>query len=526
MRKYDLRYILVLLFFLACVLLPHSPLFKTPYGDSAVFLYHGQQILEGKIPYVDLFDNKPPLIFYLNALGLWIGNGSIWGVWSLEYLFLVLSSVIGFLTLTKYIDKKSAAFSTYFWLISLVYIHDGGNFPEVYALLFQFLALYLFWDGGSNKSYSVQSFFLGVTLSLTLLLKQNIIGIHVAAIFLISITRLRNKKIYFLFKELLFFTIGTASILIIVALYFYFHNALFQFWDTAFQYNFEYVEKPLIKEIRSAYYGFKYLTATGISIVATLVWFFILMHIMPVDRYSENRPLKVLAHLAFVLFPMVVMFVSISGRSYIHYYISWLPALFVLSSLFFYYLFSLKSNGIFLGIFASKRSSILLAISFVLATSIVPIGNFEYWFNRYSARRQSNKQIVSIIDKYSDKSDFLFVWGLGSEFNLLTTRKSPTRFFCPFFQVFHASESRLKSIIPEILSDIKEKKPRIIIDQFADWPNTPPIDPRKRSQWAAEHANGKPISTEISELFDYIYGNYVRLDEDINGYDYYILPSK
>ena len=43
------------------------------YGyDSAYYLLIGKGICQGKIPYLDLYDQKGPLVFYLNALGYWI----------------------------------------------------------------------------------------------------------------------------------------------------------------------------------------------------------------------------------------------------------------------------------------------------------------------------------------------------------------------------------------------------------------------------------------------------------------------
>ena len=68
-----------------CVLLPVSPLnMKFSYSDSGVFLYTGWRILNGELPYRDVWDHKPPIIFYINALGLAIANNSRWGVWLIE----------------------------------------------------------------------------------------------------------------------------------------------------------------------------------------------------------------------------------------------------------------------------------------------------------------------------------------------------------------------------------------------------------------------------------------------------------
>ena len=54
-----------------------SPLYVNEGGDSALFKIIGQGILNGKLPYRDLFDHKGPVIFYLNACGLGLAGGKV-----------------------------------------------------------------------------------------------------------------------------------------------------------------------------------------------------------------------------------------------------------------------------------------------------------------------------------------------------------------------------------------------------------------------------------------------------------------
>lgn len=58
------------------VLVPINPInMPLTHRDSGVFLYTGWRILNGEIPYLHVWDHKPPVIFILNALGLFIGGG-------------------------------------------------------------------------------------------------------------------------------------------------------------------------------------------------------------------------------------------------------------------------------------------------------------------------------------------------------------------------------------------------------------------------------------------------------------------
>ncbi len=77
MPKLPLIYLALLALF---VFFPNLPLNNMPERDSGVFLYVDGQILDGRIPYRDVWDHKGPILYYLNALGLTVANGSMMGV--------------------------------------------------------------------------------------------------------------------------------------------------------------------------------------------------------------------------------------------------------------------------------------------------------------------------------------------------------------------------------------------------------------------------------------------------------------
>src|SRR3972149_2535829 len=78
-----------------------TPAVSYPGRDGGIFLYIGSLILKGRIPYLDVWENKGPLVFYINALGLFLPNGSRWGVWFLEFLFFLAAGWIGWLILKR-----------------------------------------------------------------------------------------------------------------------------------------------------------------------------------------------------------------------------------------------------------------------------------------------------------------------------------------------------------------------------------------------------------------------------------------
>ena len=68
MLKHLMPFIL-LGFLVAGVLITTSPICQAvPGKDSGVFLYIGDRILNGEIPYRDVWDHKPPAIYYFDLI--------------------------------------------------------------------------------------------------------------------------------------------------------------------------------------------------------------------------------------------------------------------------------------------------------------------------------------------------------------------------------------------------------------------------------------------------------------------------
>ena len=122
-----------------------NPFFSYPGRDGGIFLYVGSLILKGRIPYLEVWENKGPLVFYINALGQALSGGSRWGVWFLEFLFFFCAGVLGYIVIKRLMGGIPALVGTFIWTIVAGNVLQGGNFSEEYSLLFSFIALFGFW---------------------------------------------------------------------------------------------------------------------------------------------------------------------------------------------------------------------------------------------------------------------------------------------------------------------------------------------------------------------------------------------
>lgn len=126
---------LFLLLFL--ILWQASPyILEIPRRDSGVFAYVGRAIASGGVPYRDTWDHKPPVIYFLNALGLFISQKSYWGVWFVQVLLGFVSLMVSYIVTKKYFGHTAAFLASLSWIIPLSQFLQNGNLTEEYVLYF------------------------------------------------------------------------------------------------------------------------------------------------------------------------------------------------------------------------------------------------------------------------------------------------------------------------------------------------------------------------------------------------------
>jgi len=238
----NINFYILLFIFLFIVLIPTCPYIqRVPGRDSGVFLYAGQQILHGDIPYRDFWDHKPPLIFYINSIGLLLGANTIWGIWILEILFLFLAAILSFELLSQSFEKNLSCVITLLWLFSLSSIIQGGNLTTEYAIPIQFGILFLYFKSQYKSNQLIENkfqdyliyFIIGILSSLLILLKPNLCSIPLAVLIVLSLSYVfqnqesRNPN----GKRILFFISGAILPIVLFCIYFLMNDSFFNFYD-------------------------------------------------------------------------------------------------------------------------------------------------------------------------------------------------------------------------------------------------------------------------------------------------------
>jgi Dolichyl-phosphate-mannose-protein mannosyltransferase len=108
---------------------------NVPGRDEGTYLTIGRSVLQGRILYRDLWDNKPPGIFYLYGLIGKIFGARMWGVAAVDFLLLLVVSWCVFFFVEKFLGPAGAAVAVAVqtvWHVEAGYIFTAQ--PEFFQL--------------------------------------------------------------------------------------------------------------------------------------------------------------------------------------------------------------------------------------------------------------------------------------------------------------------------------------------------------------------------------------------------------
>ena len=460
--------LLILLAVVFIVLAPVAPLYEPmPFRDQGVYLYVGQRILDGDIPYRDVWDHKGPLVYYINALGLLL-TGSTWGVWLIEVVFLFLAAIFGFFALRLTLTPTAAFLAALLWLAAFPDVSDHGNSVEEYSLLFQFAAVYFFLRGQKNAGGWLNEFLVGVSAALVFSLRPNNIGIHLAVGLILAAGLFSPAERSRAFKRIVAAAAGSGVVFAVIAVYFAAHRALGDLFDQVFVFNYYYsrLETFSWQALAKGYELMPALVVGGLLGLAGAALYL----------WSKGGGVPAaLAALALVAAPIQLYLALLSGRKYMHYYIAWLPVLAILAGFAIY-----QMQRIFpAGNKFRKPFDLILTLGLILAFASQPVlgraAKAEallktVWEQKslpapdYASMPQG--EYLDYISSHTQPGDYVLIWGNASVYNFLSKRESPSRFVYTY--AFGVPAYVTRSMADELQADIAEKKPLILDATYGD----------------------------------------------------------
>jgi hypothetical protein len=428
-----------------CMLSPLNPLSKGISGtDSSVFLTIAKGMIAGKQPYIDFFDHKGPLIYFIDALGLYIAG--FMGVWLLELLSMCVSVFFAYKT-ARFFGNKLAAFAgTAFAFVVLTDFFEGGNLTEEYVLPFIFISLYLFTRYYFTMADPgiISIIVSGACFGFSLLLRPNMFAVWVSFCIVISIQKILQRDFGGVLRDILFFISGLVIVLLPVFLYLKYTRSFDEFIKQCLLFNAVYSssDATIFALVKS------FIKAVNRALLPVMIAFIWIL----------KRP-RIIRHYGFCIAYALSLFLSflliaLPRRYPEHYYIVLVP-LFV-PPLVFCFTWLIKLFSSIKSAFIRYGAAILMFCIFFNG-QIFSIRN-QYKSNILTDDKSYFRQLGYIINANVADKEKISVLGNQCAVYLFTDANSVSKYIYQFPPAIIMPE-----ILNEYLSDMNYKKPFLII---------------------------------------------------------------
>ncbi|MBI2028418.1 MAG: glycosyltransferase family 39 protein [Candidatus Levybacteria bacterium] len=457
----------MLIFLISLIALLKISVWTLPFvRDGFGYAYVGGRIAQGAILFKDVWDHKPPGVYFLDALTYLIFPDYIFGVRILSLVASVTSAIFFYCLIKSLFNSRTAFLTTVlFSIFTNVYmVTQGDNLVESYMIPFVSLSYILFIKAYQSKK--ILFFMLtGVVVGILFIFKQ--VGILAFFAFALFIFWKDKKR----FRNTFYLGIGVIVPLVPFVLYFYLNNAFAEALDAIFLYNFIYSRQGYsVSSIsQSIYYLIQVLFAT------LLMWVLGIIGLI-------GRKLREKDFMFLILFLFAFLGTMLGGKFAFsrNYFLLLFPALGYFAAVAIDQILSKIPKDDFLKKTAFTVFTFLLFPSIILHVQSILSGlHFAGLFDpgerqtlyalglpNYSfiSDEKIYYSIANYLRKHVQKGDSILDFGAEPEFYLLTKTYSPTRFFYnfPLNGVF-ISDERQEKRREIMMSDILIKKPLYIV---------------------------------------------------------------
>lgn len=294
----------------------NSPLYVADGIDSTIFKTMGQVIIDGGVPYVDYFDHKGPIVYFIQALGILLLSGK-WGMYVILSVTIAVSLMIWNKISRLFLTPTISFIATLIPLYVMAAFVEDGNQVELWMLipisLSVFFAIKYLLSGDSRHPYWYSALY-GICFGIVFFIRPNDAVASIGGImfglflYILFVHRDWKNAIY----NALCFIGGIFVIAIPIILYFAYHHALYDAYMGIFGFNLLYFNQAKPEGM-------------GGRLMLGMVLLYALPTILACLNDNKN--------LSWILIPIGLFSAILIGkRADLRYYIPLVPSAFVLIS--------------------------------------------------------------------------------------------------------------------------------------------------------------------------------------------------
>jgi hypothetical protein len=426
----------------------YCPPFDIFFDDKEIFKYGGFLIKKGNILYKDFFDHKPPLIFFINYLGVLLGD---WGLWVIDTLLVLFASL-------QFLKLNSAYEIQFPWALPVLFnlilrnhfISFGNGMTREYTTVFLLIGFCITLSQSKYKWYLI-----GLITAIIFFFQQEQVIILIPFI-LYSLYADRLKGFRWI-KSIISFSGGFITVLLPLLFYFYFNGALKDFWYCAFVFNNTwYINESHPGIIRQL------ITIKNYTLTIGLGALILLSVIMAIVSIVSGHKQKVLVYIGLLCIPLALIseFLSaklaIGNATCIYYF---LPLAATLPILFFI-VFAFSEKNLF-----KHPVHQIIYNAFIIASLVTGYAVYVANYHKYPQDLIARSSEVKYLDTKKINDYELYVFGNSNYVYAYNHFKVqlPSKWMYHYFWSWYPKWDSDGQILQSIIKDLQTHKTRLII---------------------------------------------------------------
>jgi hypothetical protein len=471
--------------------------------DGGVFAYIGWQVLHGALPLRDIWDHKPPAVYYVDAIAFVVGRADLKTLQILDLIFGVGFVIAMAWALSRIVSRSTIALVLPWQALAMrVFVEGSTNFTEQFALVPMALSLGCGLRAIAPESRARLAWIFGAsfTASLAALFKPIAISPGIALMAaLIVLIGLGNRKALPVAATAL---TGLLIPLVATTVAYAVAGGFPSLMDTSVVYNRLYAPHLSVSLVAQA--------ATALARQPVLLPFPIAVLLLLVavlhgrkSGWWHDRPLLVFIAVAPALDLAGLL---AQGRFYVHDMLLLLPSFGIVVTLAVDRYVRPLRTPLEAGLQRGVAAAAALAV-FVLSYPLL-LASQQSWPPDWLA--SDVPTLSAFLAVACPQAESVYVWGAEPEINFLANRRSASRYpyLYPLQMPGYANQRRVAAL----LADLQASKPCAIVDTSGWNDLVPPLAAASRKAWKPSTSFGGAYAyADFESIYAYVEQNYARV---------------
>lgn len=421
--------------------------------DSGIFLYVGEQLRQGATLYVDVWDNKPPLIFLLNELGLRLAGGSPSGVFFLEYVLTCLCFLLLWRSLAGLFRADLALFGAIFGLLLFHSLVAHPNLAEVAALPVQALSCALLIHALDRGFRRTDTCVQGCLAAILFWTRADSVGITLVYVCAFVWAVARDRQWSHALKPGAWFFLAAVVTSFITVYPFAERSSWHSVYFAAIGFNQRYAGLTSVYDKAHTVLWFLLLLGQNPSAILGVAGAISIVLVRPSVRALKGQVLWV----ALLWLVIDVSLAAVTGKRYGKNVVPWILPLSILATGLVDTLTE-ELDGI-----RSVRWRAVNALS-TAAVLLAGLGSFAEWSASAKAPPEPDEQLIPVLRSLAGPGDRVLFWGGFTGRVVYRAGYPPGSRFFTSIPLMH-ERSLYLDLAPQVCADVRRNRPAVIVEK-------------------------------------------------------------